>query len=340
MPGPSSPPATAGRQARNQLAPQGGAGPATTSGSRASEQSPTLDVVIDDYLQHLTVERGLSRNTLAAYGHDLACFAAFAAERGVAGLDQVQPPLLLAFASQQHREGMSARSQARRLVAVRGLFRYLRRESLVASDPAQAVALPRFVARLPELLGRAEVLALLAAPGTDTPAGLRDTALLELLYATGCRVSEALDLCTPRLDLAEAVVRLVGKGNKERMVPLGVPAQAALHRWLTEGRPLILERVRRKPREQWVFLNQRGGRLSRQGFWQRLVQHAQAAGIQRAISPHKLRHSFATHLLEGGADLRSVQALLGHADISTTQIYTHVSEHHVRQAYDRHHPRA
>lgn len=306
----------------------------------AASDGPTLEAAIDDYLQHLTVERGLSRNTLAAYGHDLARFAEFAAEQGVAATESLHPPLLLAFASQQHRDGMSARSQARRLVAVRGLFRYLRREGVVASDPAQAVTLPRFVPRLPELLGRSEVLALLAAPGTDTPAGLRDTALLELLYATGCRISEALDLCIPRLDLTEATVRLVGKGNKERMVPLGVPAQLALTRWLHEGRPLLLARARRQPRDQWVFVNQRGGRLSRQGFWQRLVQHAQTAGIERAISPHKLRHSFATHLLEGGADLRSVQALLGHADISTTQIYTHVSEHHVRQAYDRHHPRA
>jgi integrase/recombinase XerD len=279
------------------------------------------------------VERGLARNTLAAYGHDLARFAAFAADHDVTEVEQLQPPLLLAFASQQHREGMSARSQARRLVAVRGLLRYLRREGVVTHDPSQAVALPRFAARLPELLSRTEVVALLAAPGTDTTAGLRDTALLELMYATGCRVSEALDLCIPRLDLREAVVRLVGKGNKERMVPLGVPAQAALGRWLAEGRPALLARLRKKPREQWVFLNQRGGRLSRQGWWQ-------PAGIARAISPHKLRHSFATHLLEGGADLRSVQTLLGHADISTTQIYTHVSERHVREAYDRHHPRA
>lgn len=312
-----------------------------TGRPRQHGTGPTLDGAIDDYLQHLEVERGLSPNTLAAYGHDLARFAAFAAEQGVARVDALEPPLLIAFASQQHREGMSARSQARRLVSVRGLFRYLRREGLVASDPAQAVTLPRFVPRLPELLTRSEVLALLAAPGTDTPAGLRDTALLELLYATGCRVSEALDLCVPRLDLREeAVVRLVGKGNKERMVPLGVPAQAALALWLEQGRPLLVARARKPSREQWVFVNHRGGRLSRQGFWQRLVQHAQTAGIARAISPHKLRHSFATHMLEGGADLRSVQALLGHADISTTQIYTHVSEQRVREAYDRHHPRA
>lgn len=301
---------------------------------------PPLDVAIDDFLQHLSVERGLARNTLLAYGQDLARFAAFADARGVGMAGAVEPPLLLAFASSEARAGRSARSQARRLVALRGLYRYLRREGQVAHDPTQALHLPRFAARLPELLTHAEVEALLAAPGIDTLAGLRDTALLELMYATGCRVSEALDLCMPRLQLDEALVRLVGKGDKERMVPLTVPAQRMLVQWLERGRPALLARARRKPSKPWVFLNQRGGRLSRQGWWQRLRQHAVAAGIDRPVSPHKLRHSFATHLLEGGADLRSVQTLLGHADISTTQIYTHVSERHVREAYDRHHPRA
>lgn len=299
-----------------------------------------IDLAIDDFLQHLSVERGLARNTQVAYGQDLACFAAFARDRGVTAVASVEPPLLLAFASAQAQSGLSARSQARRLVALRGLYRYLRREGRVPHDPTQALSLPRFASRLPELLTRAEVDALLVAPGVDTLAGLRDTALLELMYATGCRISEALDLCMPRLRLDEALVRLVGKGDKERLVPLTVPAQQVLTRWLSHGRPALLQRVRRVPRQQWVFLNQRGGRLSRQGFWQRLRQHAQVAGIDRPVSPHKLRHSFATHLLEGGADLRSVQALLGHADISTTQIYTHVSERHVREAYDRHHPRA
>ena len=337
--------------ARSRRAPasasgsQGGSKGGSKGGKKArspqpSAGEPSLDVVVDDYLQHLTVERGLARNTLLAYGQDLAGFVAFAEDRGVSDAAAVDPPLLVAFASHQVKAGLSARSQARRLVALRGLFRYLRREGQVEHDPTQAVTLPRFAARLPELLSRAEVDALLAAPGTDSPAGLRDTALLELMYATGCRVSEALDLCVPRLLLSEALVRLVGKGDKERMVPLGVPAQQALVQWLEQGRPEVLARVRRKPAKQWVFLNQRGGRLSRQGWWQRLRAHAQAAGIDRPISPHKLRHSFATHLIEGGADLRSVQALLGHADISTTQIYTHVSEQHVRDAYDRHHPRA
>ncbi len=323
-------------------------GPAATpSGSATSTAAASdpkagleLELAIDDFIQHLTVERGLARNTLVAYGDDLTRFVAFAAERGVSRVAGVDAPLVLAYATGQARKGMSARTQARRLVSLRSLFRYLRRERRADHDPTQAVTLPRFAARLPELLSGAEVDALLAAPGIDTPAGQRDTALLELMYATGCRISEALDLCIPRLLLPEALVRLVGKGDKERMVPLGTPAQHAITRWLEHGRPAVLERVRTRPKQQWVFINQRGGRLSRQGAWQRLRQHALAAGIDRPVSPHKLRHSFATHLLEGGADLRSVQALLGHADISTTQIYTHVSERHVAEAYDRHHPRA
>lgn len=299
-----------------------------------------LAVAVDDYLQHLRVERGLADNTIAAYGADLGRLCAFAADQEVTDVDAVTPRMLVGFASAQVQEGMSARSQARRLVAARGLFRYLRREGVIDNDPAQAVTLPRFAPRLPELLSRAEVEALLAAPGTDSVSGLRDTAMLELMYATGCRVSEALDLGVERLRLDEALVRLVGKGNKERLVPLGVPAQRALVAWLEQGRPALVAKAKQRPKKQWVFLNQRAGRLSRQGFWKRLRGHAQAAGIERAISPHKLRHSFATHLLEGGADLRSVQALLGHADISTTQIYTHVSERHVVDAYERHHPRA
>jgi integrase/recombinase XerD len=181
---------------------------------------------------------------------------------------------------------------------------------------------------------------LLAAPGDADATALRDTALLELQYATGCRVSEALDLTLARLHLDQGLVLLSGKGRKERFVPLGVPAQAAIARWLAHGRPALLARVRRAQSVSWLFVNHRGGRLSRQGWFQRLREHAVTAGIGRPISPHKLRHSFATHLLEGGADLRSVQALLGHADIATTQIYTHVTTDHLRAAYDRHHPRA
>lgn len=310
--------------------------------------SPTLEEAIDEFLQHLKVERGLRPNTLEAYGTDLQRFAAFvdAQGRGAVQGPELEPPVLLAFLRQLGKEGLSARSSARRFVAVRGLYRYLRREGLVSVDPTQGIRLPKFVQRLPELLTRDEIDALLQAPGVDTPTGIRDTALLELMYATGCRVSEALDLTLERLHLDQGLVLLVGKGDKHRLVPLGAPAQEAVQHWLERGRPILLggkggrkQAARRKP-PPWVFLSNRGARLSRQSCWARLRQHALTAGIDRPISPHKLRHSFATHLLEGGADLRSVQALLGHADIATTQIYTHLSQAHVRLAYDKHHPRA
>ena len=299
-----------------------------------------LSEAASDYLAHLRVERGLSPNTLAAYERDLADYTEHVRSQGVTEPSAITAGHVVAWLSALHERGLSARSSARKLVAVRGLHKHLRRENLSPVDPTRGLRSPKFVPRLPELLSGAEIAALLAAPGTETAAGLRDTALLELMYATGCRVSEAVGLQLHQLHLDRGLVLLAGKGNKERFVPMGPPAIAALQSWLSVGRPGILERVRRAKPTQAVFLNLRGGRLTRQGWYQRLREHAKAAGIARTISPHKLRHSFATHLLEGGADLRSVQALLGHADISTTQIYTHVSESHLRDAYRRHHPRA
>jgi len=299
-----------------------------------------LDQRIDEYLTHLKVERGLRPNTLEAYANDLRQLAAFLVDRGCTSPEEVDGKLLLSFLSSLVRAGLSARSQARRWVAIRGLFKHLRRDGVLAGNPTERVKLPRIPRKLPELLDRREVEALLAAPGRDSPLGLRDTALLELLYATGCRVTEAIDLTLDRLHLDQGLVLLQGKGDRQRMVPLGDPALVALEAWITSGRPVLAAKARRGSPPKWVFLNHRGGRLSRQGWFGRLREHALTAGITRPISPHKLRHSFATHLLEGGADLRSVQALLGHADISTTEIYTHVSSQHLRAAYDKHHPRA
>jgi len=297
-----------------------------------------LDAAIDDYLQHLKVERRLRPNSLAAYAQDLRELASFLVARvgETVPLARVEPPLLIAYL-QSIAPALAARSQARRLVAMRGLFRYLREEGEVEVDPTQGLRAPKLAQKLPSLLGREEVLALLAAPGSDGPLALRDTALLELLYASGCRISEALELSLDRLYLDQAVVRLIGKGDKPRLVPIGGPAVAALQAWLRDGRPSLAKGKRITP---WVFLNHRGGRLSRQGMFQKLRDYALVAGITRPISPHKLRHSFATHLLEGGADLRAVQTLLGHADIATTQVYTHVSDQHLRAAHRKHHPRA
>lgn len=295
-----------------------------------------LDDALEGYRQYLQVERGLRPQTIEAYSRDLARFAAFAEAQGCTDVTRIDAPLLLAYATTLATEGLSARSQARMLVAVRGLFRHLRTEKIVVANPCQSVPLPRYASRLPQLLTREEITALLAAPGTDTAFGLRDTALLEFMYATGCRVSEAVDLTLGHLHLDQSMVRLIGKGDKHRLVPLGDPARDALWAWIERGRPQLVQR----PSEKHVFVNHRGKRLTRQGCWVTLKRHAEAAGIHRSISPHKLRHSFATHLLEGGCDLRSLQTLLGHADIATTEVYTHLDQAHVRASYDRHHPRA
>lgn len=300
-----------------------------------------LEDAVEDYLQHLKVERNLAPNTIEAYANDLSQLLEFLASAGVETTAEVEPQILLGFLSELTARGLAARSQARRWVAVRGLFRYLRVEHLIDVDPTQGIRMPKAGTKLPELLSRAEINALIAAPGVDTPLGLRDTALLEFMYATGCRVSEACDLGLDALHLDQGLVVLTGKGNKQRLVPLGDCALVALLAYLEHGRPDLAARARgAKRRASHVFLNCRGTRLSRQGWYQRLREHALRAGLTRPISPHKLRHSFATHLIEGGADLRAVQTLLGHADISTTQVYTHLSQRHVRQAYDTHHPRA
>lgn len=307
----------------------------------ASSDSPSeLAESIEDYLQHLSVERGLSRNTLDAYGRDLAAMCAYLEGLGKGSPALCDTPSLLGWLSVLARSGVSARTQARKQVAMRGLFRWLREEGLVPVDPTQGLRLPKSGRKLPELLSRTEVVELIHAPGVDTALGLRDTAMLEFLYATGARVSETVGLRFDQLHLDQGVVMLFGKGNKQRFVPLGDCAHVALLAWLESGRGPLLERVKGRTDDKHVFVNRRGHPMSRQGFWQRLKKHALTAGIGRAVSPHKLRHSFATHLLEGGADLRAVQALLGHADISTTQIYTHLSQQHLRAAYDEHHPRA
>jgi integrase/recombinase XerD len=300
-----------------------------------------LEDAKEDYLQHLKVERNLSPHTLDAYANDLVQLLAHLEGEGIRTTAEVTPPALLGFLQVLTQRGLAARSQARRWVAVRGLFRWLRVENLIDVDPTQGIRLPKSGVKLPELLSRREIDLLLAAPGVDTPLGLRDTALLEFMYATGCRVSEACDLELDALHLDQGLVILTGKGNKQRMVPLGDCALVAVLAYLETGRPALISKARGAARRKaHVFLNHRGTRLSRQGWFQRLREHAVTAGITRAISPHKLRHSFATHLIEGGADLRAVQTLLGHADISTTQVYTHLSQAHVRHAYDRHHPRA
>lgn len=305
-------------------------------------QAYPLDEAVEDFLAYMRVERGASSHTLSAYGNDLAQLLTFLEQRGQQDARDVGQRDLVAFVSLQAERGMAPRTQARRFVAVRGLFRHLRRLGAIDVDPTQGVAMPRPGRKLPELLSPGEIRELIGAPGVEDLLGLRDTAILEFMYGSGCRVSEAMGLLRGELALDQGVARLTGKGNKQRLVPVGECAIVALLLYLQEARGELAARARRSGRDAGdrVFLSARGGPLSRQAFFVRLRQHALTAGITRPVSPHMLRHSFATHMIEGGADLRSVQALLGHAGIATTQIYTHLSQRHLAAAYEAHHPRS
>ncbi len=294
-----------------------------------------LDRAIDLYLDHLKVERNLAPNTVAAYARDLARFATFCIGRKRHELAAIGSQEVLEHLIELSAAKLSVRTQARQLVTLRGLFRYLRAEKHLSADPTAGVELPRIGRKLPEVLTLDEVERLLAAPDRATPRGLRDAAMLELLYATGLRASELCALRVDDLNPETGVVSTVGKGRKQRLVPVGQAALALLREYLEKARPRL-----DKHRVNELFLSRLGRRLSRQAFWKMVSEAAVAAGIHKSIYPHMLRHSFATHLLERGADLRAVQAMLGHADISTTQIYTHVSRSHLVDVYRRHHPRA
>jgi integrase/recombinase XerD len=301
-------------------------------------RAPTLDQAIDDFLTHLKVERGLSVNTVDAYGRDLCRWVRFLAARGRARADEAQGVDVVDHLIELAGAGLSPRSRARALVAIRGLHRYLVAERQVDDDPTSLVDAPRIAPRLPAVLGEAAVERLLATPRRETPRGLRDAAMLELLYATGLRVSELVGVPLDDVNLGAGWIRVTGKGKKTRMVPIGQPARDAIAAYVAEVRPAW---VRGEARA--LFLTGRGGPMTRQGFWKLLRGYARAAGVRLPrgeVSPHKLRHSFATHLVERGADLRAVQAMLGHADVATTQIYTHVSRSRMIEQYLEKHPRA
>jgi integrase/recombinase XerD len=296
-----------------------------------------IDEGIDLYLDHLKVERGLSTNTLDGYGRDLSRLGQFLAARGRADVDDVTAADITDHLIELAEGRLAARSRARALVAMRGLFRHLIAERWLDADPTSLIDAPRTARRLPGVLGVEAVGRLLAQP-PDTPRGRRDAAMLELAYASGLRVSELVTIAVADVNLNHGFVRVTGKGKKTRMVPVNATALARIARYLAEDRAVFV----RDPAERGLFLTDRGRPMTRQGFWKSLRGYARRAGVRLPageISPHKLRHSFATHLVERGADLRAVQAMLGHADISTTQIYTQVSRAHVlHQA--RKHPRA
>jgi integrase/recombinase XerD len=313
--------------------------------------------LIQTYLDHLTVERGMSRHTVGAYGRDLRRYADYLAEQGITEASQVTSAMIGSYAARL-REGVAApdgagwteqplasASAARAVIAVRSLHRFACAEGLTADDPARNIRPPKPPRRLPKALSLEQVQAMLAVPATDNEVGVRDVALLELLYGTGIRISEAVSLDVDEVDrLVRARagepapgLRVLGKGGKERIVPVGSYARAALDAYLVRGRPILAAAGRGNPA---LFLNTRGGRLSRQSAWAILRSVAEKAGITADVSPHTLRHSYATHLLDGGADVRVVQELLGHASVTTTQIYTLVTIDHLREVFLTSHPRA
>jgi integrase/recombinase XerD len=301
---------------------------------------PRLTELTLDFLGYLELERGLSRNTLEAYRTDLQQYGEFIARVGIDSLE-ITPAQVAAFISEladgaSGRSPVAATTLQRKIACLRSFYRYLRREQLIDHDPSSELRAPRARTRLPEVLSRDEVTRLLSQPKGTSPAALRDRALLETMYACGLRASEAIGLELSELDLEAGIVRARGKGSKERIVPIGSKAIESLRVYLERARPALVG-LRDEPR---VFLNLRGGGLSRQGLYKIVQRHASSAGLAHRMSPHTLRHTFATHLLAGGCDLRSLQEMLGHADIATTQIYTHLSADRLRDVYFEAHPRA
>jgi len=290
--------------------------------------------LVDRFLDALWIEDGLAANTLTAYRRDLELYAGWLERERGGTIAATQETDLLAYAAHRH-AGSRATSANRRLTVFKRFFRWALRERLIEADPTLRLRNARQPMRLPKTLSEAQVEALLAAPAVATPLGLRDRAMLELLYASGLRVSELVTIKTVQIGLAEGALRVTGKGGKERLVPFGEEAHGWLTRYLTEGRGAILD----GQASEALFVTARGGAMTRQMFWKLVKRHALAAGIDAPLSPHTLRHAFATHLLNHGADLRAVQMLLGHADISTTTIYTHVARERLRALHAQHHPR-
>jgi len=289
--------------------------------------------VIEAYLDHLRVERRLAEHTLESYARDLSALGAFAAGAG-RRVDTLDRRSLEEFVRQQLMRGLSPRSVARLIATVRGFYRFLVLDQRLQSSPADDLRPPRAWPALPKFLSIEDVDVLIAQPDVTTPKGLRDRAMIELLYATGMRVSELVNVRAADLHLAEQYLTCIGKGNKERLIPIGEQAADWTARYRREARPKLVRRACAA-----LFVNMRGRPMSRVGFWKLLKQYGRKANLPRTLSPHVVRHSFATHLLERGADLRAIQLMLGHADLSTTQIYTHVLEARLRTVYDRFHPR-
>ena len=309
-----------------------------TADAQETSAAQIQDEWLDAYLVHLKIERGLSPRTLEAYATDLRAWITFLHQEQIP-LEEADLPAAAGHLLSLSRQGISARSQARALSALRGFHRFLVEERMRIDDPTELMDRPKLGRRLPSVLSPREVLRLLAAPASSRATHVRDRAMLHTMYAAGLRVSELVDLPLNELNLESGYVRAFGKGRKQRIVPLGEVAQEHLRVYLQKVRPKWVGRAKNAAQKEAVFLTSRGAAMTRQAFWKNIKRYARIADIDKNVSPHKLRHSFATHLLIGGADLRAVQAMLGHADIGTTQIYTHVASDQLHDTLERHHPR-
>ncbi|MBP2634206.1 MAG: xerD 2 [Firmicutes bacterium] len=295
-----------------------------------------MESYVNDFINYLAVERGLAQNTLESYGRDLRQFHTFLQNSQLDFLQNSNRDTILSYLNNLQVKGRAVSTISRNLAAIKSFYQYLVREHHLEKDPAVNLESPKLEKKLPKILSIAEVEELLKQPNTFQPTGLRDKSMLELLYATGIRVSELINLNISDVNLDMGYIKCYGKGSKERIVPLGSIAAKCAQEYINKGRPKLV----RTYEESSLFVNHHGNRLTRQGFWKIIKKYAMEANITKDITPHTLRHSFATHLLENGADLRSVQEMLGHADISTTQIYTHVTKNHLKEVYDKTHPRA
>ena len=296
---------------------------------------PAIDLLCDRYFNYLLVEKGLSKKTLESYSADIARYVLFLKKSGMKTVSKDDAPLILKHLIDLRDEGLGARSRARHLIAFRGFYRFLTIEKIVSHDPSRMIDLPKASLKLPHCLSVQETLALLDAPESPSPAALRNSAMLHILYAAGLRVSELIFLKTNDLNLEAGFVRVFGKGARERVVPIGRQAKNRVDQYIQTARPALLKTAG----SHYLFVARAGKPMTRQGFWKMFKKRAKKVGINKDVSPHTLRHSFATHLLDGGADLRAVQTMLGHVDISTTQIYTHVSMDRLKKIHETHHPR-
>lgn len=294
-----------------------------------------IDQLIDQYLNYLVVEKGLAEKSIEAYASDLNFFTQFLKGHHITTIDDTDTAAILKYVIDLRKTGRSARTRARHLIAIRGFFKFLSQSGIIKKNAAQLVDLPKTGLKLPDVFDVTEVEKLLAQPNRKTPKGLRDAAMFEVIYAAGLRVSELINLLLINVNLDAGFVRVLGKGGKERIVPIGRKAMESLQSYLKEGRPQLVK----KDMSRYLFPVRAGNPMTRQGFWKLLRNYALKAGITKRISPHSMRHSFASHLLEGGADLRAVQVMLGHVDIATTQIYTHVAQKRLIDIHRMYHPR-